>query len=147
MRFGSIVSHSSEETFGVAKSIGESLNEPAIFFLEGNLGAGKTVFAKGLVCGLGQPDPDDVTSPSFTLINEYDLRVKVFHIDLYRLESREDLRSLDLEEIFAQRAVILVEWAEKLGNVDLPGAVRVRIHDLGNDQRLIEIGPTSLDET
>ena len=144
MRFGTIISHSSQETFDAAKSLGESLNEPVIFFLEGNLGAGKTVFAKGLICGLGQPDPDDVPSPSFTLINEYDLRLKVFHIDLYRLETQEDLQSLDLEEIFAQPAVILVEWAEKLGNPDLPGVVGVKIGDLGNDERRIEIGPALL---
>lgn len=141
MRFGTTVSHSSQQTFELAKSLGESLTEPAIFFLEGNLGTGKTVFAKGLICGLGQPDPDDVPSPSFTLINEYDLRFKAFHIDLYRLETREDLRSLELEEIFAQPAVILVEWAEKLGNLELPGVVRVKIEDLGNDERRIEIGP------
>ena len=144
MRFGTTISHSSQETFDMAKSLGESLTEPAIFFLEGNLGAGKTVFAKGLICGLGQADPDDVPSPSFTLINEYDLRLKVYHIDLYRLETREDLRSLDLEEIFAQPAVILVEWAEKLGDPDLPGIVKVKIEDLGNDERRIEIGPAQL---
>ena len=144
MRFGTAISHSFQETFDMAKSLGESLTEPAIFFLEGNLGAGKTVFAKGLICGLGQTDPDDVPSPSFTLINEYDLRLKAYHIDLYRLETREDLRSLDLEEIFAQPAVILVEWAEKLGNPDLPGVVKVKIEDLGNDERRIEIGPSNL---
>jgi len=143
MRFGTAISHSFQETFDMAKSLGESLTEPAIFFLEGNLGAGKTVFAKGLICGLGQTDPDDVPSPSFTLINEYDLRLKAYHIDLYRLETREDLRSLDLEEIFAQPAVILVEWAEKLGNPDLPGVVKVKIEDLGNDERRIEIGRRS----
>ena len=144
MRFGTTISHSSQETFDMAKSLGESLTEPAIFFLEGNLGAGKTVFAKGLICGLGQADPNDVPSPSFTLINEYDLRLKAYHIDLYRLETREDLRSLDLEEIFAQPAVILVEWAEKLGDPDLPGIVKVKIEDLGNDERRIEIGPAQL---
>ena len=144
MRFGTTISRSWEETFDFAKALGESLTEPAIFFLEGNLGAGKTVFAKGLICGLGQPDPDDVPSPSFTLINEYDLRLKAFHIDLYRLETREDLRSLDLEEIFSQPAVILVEWAEKLGNPDLPGVVKVKIEDLGRDERRIEIGPVNL---
>lgn len=144
MRFGTTISHSFQETFDMAKSLGESLAEPAIFFLEGNLGAGKTVFAKGLICGLGQADPDDVPSPSFTLINEYDLRLKAYHIDLYRLETREDLRSLDLEEIFAQPAVILVEWAEKLGHPDLPGIVKVKIEDLGNNERRIEIGPAQL---
>ena len=141
MRFGTTISHSFQETFDMAKSLGESLTEPTIFFLEGNLGAGKTVFAKGLICGLGQADPNDVPSPSFTLINEYDLRLKAYHIDLYRLETREDLRSLDLEEIFAQPAVILVEWAEKLGNPDLPDVVKVKIEDLGKDERRIEIEP------
>ena len=141
MPFGTTISHSFQETFDMAKSLGESLTEPTIFFLEGNLGAGKTVFAKGLICGLGQADPNDVPSPSFTLINEYDLRLKAYHIDLYRLETREDLRSLDLEEIFAQPAVILVEWAEKLGNPDLPGVVKVKIEDLGKDERRIEIEP------
>ena len=140
-RFGTTISHSFQETFDMAKSLGESLTEPTIFFLEGNLGAGKTVFAKGLICGLGQADPHDVPSPSFTLINEYDLRLKAYHIDLYRLETREDLRSLDLEEIFAQPAVILVEWAEKLGNPDLTGVVKVKIEDLGKDERRIEIEP------
>ena len=140
IRFGTTISRSVQETFDLAKSLGESLTHPAIFFLEGNLGAGKTVFAKGLICGLGQPDPDDVPSPSFTLINEYELRLKVFHVDLYRLETREDLRSLDLEEIFAQPAVILIEWAEKLGDADLPGAIKVRIEDLGNDKRRLQIG-------
>ena len=141
MRFGTTISHSFQETFDMARSLGESLTEPTIFFLEGNLGAGKTVFAKGLICGLGQADPDDVPSPSFTLINEYDLRLKAYHIDLYRLETREDLQSLDLEEIFAQPAVILVEWAEKLGNPDLPGVVKVKIEDLGKDERRIKIEP------
>ena len=142
--FSSTVTHSHQETFDLGYSIGQSLQRPQIFFLEGNLGTGKTVFAKGLICGLGQADPDDVPSPSFTLINEYDLRFKTYHIDLYRLETREDLRSLDLEEIFAQPAVILVEWAEKLGNPDIPGVVKVKIEDLGNDERRIEIGPAKL---
>jgi tRNA threonylcarbamoyladenosine biosynthesis protein TsaE len=144
IRFGTTISRSVQETFDLAKSLGESLTHPVIFLLEGNLGAGKTAFAKGLICGLGQPDPDDVPSPSFTLINEYELRLKVFHIDLYRLETREDLRSLDLEEILGQPAVILIEWAEKLGDVDLPGAVRVRIEDLGNDERRLQIGSAQL---
>jgi len=144
MRSGTTISHSFQQTFDLAKSLGESLTQPAIFLLEGNLGAGKTVFAKGLICGLGQGDPDDVPSPSFTLINEYDLRLKAFHIDLYRLETREDLLSLDLEEIFSQPAVILVEWAEKLGKPDLPGVFKVKIEDLGNDERRIEIKPMDL---
>jgi tRNA threonylcarbamoyladenosine biosynthesis protein TsaE len=135
----SAISHSETETFNLAFSIGQSLQTPAIFFLEGNLGAGKTVFAKGLICGLGHPDPDDIPSPSFTLINEYELRFKVYHIDLYRLESAEDLRTLGLEEIFSEPAVILVEWAEKLGGEFQEDIILVKIEDAGDDNRRIKL--------
>ncbi len=141
LSFGSVVTHSAQETFDFAFSLGRSLIQAAIFFLEGNLGAGKTMFAKGLICGLGQADPDDVTSPSYTLINEYSLRLKVFHIDLYRLESVQELQTLDLEEIFSESAVILVEWAEKLGDHKLEDVVLVKIEDLGGDNRRIDIRP------
>ena len=139
--FGSTVTHSHQETFDLGYSIGQSLQRPEIFFLEGNLGTGKTVFAKGLVCGLGQADPDDVTSPSFTLVNEYPLRFKVYHIDLYRLDTPRDVQSLDLEEIFAEPAVILVEWAEKVEPqaFGVGQVVRVKIEDLGGDDRKVEI--------
>jgi tRNA threonylcarbamoyladenosine biosynthesis protein TsaE len=139
--FGSTVTHSHQETFDLGYAIGQFLQRPEIFFLEGNLGTGKTVFAKGLVCGLGLADPDDVPSPSFTLVNEYPLRFKVYHIDLYRLETPRDMQSLDLEEIFAEPAVILVEWAEKVAPqaFGVEQAVRVKIEDLGEDERKIEI--------
>jgi tRNA threonylcarbamoyladenosine biosynthesis protein TsaE len=136
---GPTVTHSSSETFDLAFSIGRSVTEPRVFFLQGQLGSGKTTFAKGLICGLGHPDPDDVSSPSFTLINEYQLRFKVFHLDLYRLETKQDVQSLDLEEIFAEPAIIIVEWAEKLDSWDLENMVLVKIEDLGNDDRRIEI--------
>jgi len=139
--FGSIVTHSHQETFDLGYSIGQSLQRPEIFLLEGNLGTGKTVFAKGLVCGLGLADPDDVPSPSFTLVNEYPLRFKVYHIDLYRLDTLRDMQSLGLEEIFAEPAVILVEWAEKVAPqaFGVEQVVRVKIEDLGGDDRKIEI--------
>jgi tRNA threonylcarbamoyladenosine biosynthesis protein TsaE len=141
LAFGTTFSHSPRETFELAFAIGQSLETPAIFFLEGNLGVGKTVFAKGLICGLGQPDPDDVTSPSFTLINEYLLRFKVFHIDLYRLDTKQDLRSLDLAEILAEPAIIVVEWADKLDLPELENVILVRMEDMGNDDRRIEVRP------
>ena len=141
LAFGTTFSHSPRETFELAFAIGQSLETPAIFFLEGNLGVGKTVFAKGLICGLGQPDPDDVTSPSFTLINEYLLRFKVFHIDLYRLDTKQDLRSLDIAEILAEPAIIVVEWADKLDLPELEDVILVRMEDMGNDDRRIEVRP------
>ena len=119
--------------------MGQSLEHPGVFLLEGHLGAGKTVFAKGFICGLGQTNPDDVTSPSFTLVNEYQLRLKVFHIDLYRLDKIRDLQSLDLEEILNEPAVVVVEWAEKLGKQARAGAICIKIEDLGGDTRKVEI--------
>ena len=142
--WGTTLSRSRQETFDLGYRLGESLAEPAVFLLEGHLGVGKTVFAKGLICGLGQEDPDDVTSPTFTLVNEYPLRFKVFHIDLYRLDKVEDLRSLDLEEILCEDGVVIVEWAEKLGRQARIRAVCVKLEDLGGDMRRIEIQPCSL---
>jgi tRNA threonylcarbamoyladenosine biosynthesis protein TsaE len=130
-----------QETFDLAYRIGQSLENPETFLLEGNLGAGKTVFAKGLICGLGQPDPDDVTSPSFTLVNEYQLRFRTYHIDLYRLDKIQELQSLYLEEIFSEPAVIVVEWSEKLGKQAQAGALHVKMEDLGGDLRKIDIQP------
>ncbi len=132
-----VVTRSAQETFQLAHSLGEKLDRPLIFFLEGSLGAGKTVFAKGLICGLGHPDPDDIPSPSFTLINEYELRFKVYHIDLYRIEGRLDLATLGLEEIFSTPAVILVEWAEKLEEEFQDEVIVVKIEDLGEEDRRI----------
>ena len=140
---GITVTQSPQETFELGYGIGQSLEQPAVFLLEGDLGAGKTVFAKGLICGLGQANPDDVPSPSFTLINEYPLRLKVFHIDLYRLDRTEDLRSLDLEEILHEDAVVVVEWAEKLGKQARAGAISIKMEDLGGDGRRIKIQLTA----
>ena len=141
LAFETVISRSSDETLQLGFSLGRRLAGPCVFLLEGSLGSGKTVFAKGLICGLGCPDPDDVPSPSFTLINEYAFRLKVYHVDLYRLETSEELLTLDLDEVFAEHAVVIVEWAEKLKDLVMRNAVLVRIIDLGDDNRRIEIRP------
>jgi len=120
--------------------MGQTLERPRMFLLDGSLGVGKTVFCKGMVCGLGLEDPDEVTSPSFTLINQYSARLPVFHLDLYRVEPGPDLETLGLEEILDREAVILVEWPEKLREQDRQGAVRVGLVDLGGESRRIEVG-------
>ncbi len=141
--FGTTITSSRDETFQLGFSLGCLLTSPGVFLLKGQLGSGKTVFAKGLICGLGCPDPDDVTSPSFTLINEYSLRLKVYHVDLYRLETVEELHTLDLEGIFAEPGIVIVEWAEKLKDLVPQRAVLVCMTDLGEDIRRIEIQPWS----
>jgi tRNA threonylcarbamoyladenosine biosynthesis protein TsaE len=135
--FGEFTTHSPEETFELAKSIGERLSGGEIFLLSGELGAGKTVFAKGLAAGLGI-DPADVTSPSFTLVNVHEGRLRFYHVDLYRLESDRQI-DLGLEEIFEdETAVTVVEWAERLTVVPA-GATEVEMVYVSNSERRIVI--------
>lgn len=132
-----LITGAAEETFDVAERIGAQLNARAVFLLSGDLGAGKTVFAKGIAAGLGI-DPAEVTSPSFTLINEYEGRLRLYHIDLYRLDAGAS-RELGLEEIFADdRAVTLIEWAERLDEVPAD-AVRVTIEYVSDGERRIRV--------
>jgi len=134
---GEFTTHSPEETFTFARSIGEQLNGGEIFLLRGELGAGKTVFAKGLAAGVGI-DPADVTSPSFTLVNVHEGRLRFYHVDLYRLESYRRL-DLGLEEIFEdEKAVTVVEWAERLSLVPVRATV-VEMLYVSNTERRIRI--------
>ena len=131
------ITHSAEETFELAERIGGRLTGRAVFLLSGDLGAGKTVFAKGLAAGLGV-DPVDVTSPSFTLINIYEGRLRIYHIDLYRLEQGATAE-LGLEEVLEEQgAVTLIEWAERLRQSPA-GAIRVQMEYLSDTEREITI--------
>jgi tRNA threonylcarbamoyladenosine biosynthesis protein TsaE len=134
-----MISTSEAETFRVGRELAQSLGLPAHILLYGDLGAGKTAFARGLAAGFGLQDPEEVTSPTFTLINEYRGRVKIFHIDLYRIETGR-LEGLGLDEIFDDpNAVVIVEWAERLGDFQTPGAVRVFLEYVEEGSRKIEI--------
>ena len=134
-----MISQSEEQTYAAAKELAGSLKIPAHILLYGDLGAGKTVFAKGLADGLGVRDVDDVSSPTFTLINQYSGRVRIYHIDLYRIETGA-LDGLGLEEIFDDpNAAVIVEWAERLGRFETPGAVRVFLGYVDDHSRKIDI--------
>ncbi len=133
---GEFITHSAEETFALARSIGEQLKGGEVFLLKGDLGAGKTVFAKGLAAGLGI-DPADVTSPTFTLVNSHEGRLRFFHIDLYRLEAGAH-QGLGLEEIFDdETAVTVIEWAERLGFVPARAAVVEMFYVSTSERRVI----------
>ena len=120
--------------------IGEQLKGGEIFLLRGDLGAGKTVFAKGLASGLGI-EPDDVTSPSFTLVNAHEGRLRLYHIDLYRLDFGSQ-ENLGLPEIFADgNAVTVIEWAERL-NVVPAGAIDIEMSYVSDCERSISIKQT-----
>jgi tRNA threonylcarbamoyladenosine biosynthesis protein TsaE len=134
---GEFITRSDEETFELGQRIGEQLRERAVFLLSGDLGAGKTVFAKGLAEGL-DIDSADVTSPSFTLINVYEGRLRLYHIDLYRLDEQSCLE-LGLEEILDEAgAVTVIEWAERAGFAP-DGAIQVEIFYLSDSERRINI--------
>ena len=129
------------DTFGLGKWIGEHLAGGEIILLDGPLGAGKTIFVKGLGDALGL-DAKDLTSPSFTLVNRYEARLTLYHLDLYRLtDGATAAYAVDLDELLSdERAVIVIEWAERLRGYPLPSPVfHVRINGDGENVRQISI--------
>lgn len=137
---GQFITHAAEETFELAYAIGEALDQSTVFLLQGDLGAGKTVFAKGLAAGL-DIDPADVNSPTFTLVNAHAGRLKLYHLDLYRLGgSAEELYEIGLDEMLGEpNAVVVIEWPERLSTFRLPAVYRVNLGDIGGEARRIEI--------
>ena len=133
------VTRSAEETREVGRKLGERLHGGEVVLLFGPLGAGKTIFVRGLAEGLGL-SPGDVKSPSYTLINEHHGTLSLFHADLYRL-SPDALVDLGLEELYGGDRVVAVEWAERLEEAgwDLGDAVIVEIdyHPSEDDTRMI----------
>jgi tRNA threonylcarbamoyladenosine biosynthesis protein TsaE len=128
---------SEDETIALGARLAAELPSHAAVLLIGNLGAGKTTLAKGIVKGLGAAPPEDVSSPTFTLIHEYSW--SVFHIDLYRLDTPEQVATLGLEEIFDRRAVVLIEWGEKFLELMPRDRIEIRLRTLGENSREIEL--------
>src|SRR5882724_6890784 len=123
------------ETYNLGKQVGRQLSGGEILLIDGPLGAGKTVFVKGLASAL-DIDPAEVTSPSFTLVNPYAGRLPLYHIDLYRLESGVSAaHAVDLDELLMdESSVIAIEWAERLGGYPLPpNRWRITISGDGDD--------------
>ncbi len=110
---------SPEETENFGKKIGVAMRSGMVIALTGGLGAGKTLLVQGLASGLDVPSEHYVTSPSYALINEYPGRFRLFHIDLYRINSRNDLEDIGLYEILSGPGVVAIEWAERLKQ-DMP---------------------------
>ena len=130
-----ILSRSDAETEAAGAALARSLRPGARVLLYGELGAGKTAFVRGLATGL-DIDPDEVSSPTFTLVQEYQGRVPLIHVDLYRLASGEvDDLGLDAQ---AAQGILAIEWAERMPRPD-PGAIEVRLEHAGEDQRRIVI--------
>ena len=138
---GEWLSADANETFSLGTRIGKQLVGGEILLLSGSLGAGKTILVKGIAAGLGI-DKEDVTSPSFTLVNPHDGRFRLYHIDLYRLDAGASAaHAVALDELLTnEKAVIVIEWAERLGDYRLPDSVwRIGISGDGDDPRTISI--------
>jgi tRNA threonylcarbamoyladenosine biosynthesis protein TsaE len=130
-------------TLAIAERVAEILlPTPRLVILRGDLGAGKTTLVKGIAAVLGAADAEEVTSPTFTLVHEYQgPKVKVFHLDLYRIETERELATLGIEEMIADpAALVLAEWGEKFPSVVELATGEVAIENLGGDERLLIIG-------
>ena len=131
------ITHSPEETEQLGAALGRKLNPGTIIAYEGDLGAGKTAFTRGLARGLGAKDM--VTSPTYTIVNEYlSGRMPLFHFDMYRLASSDDLWDIGWEDYLERGGVCAVEWSENAADA-MEGAIRVRIEKIGDESRRITI--------
>ncbi|MFZ5597599.1 MAG: tRNA (adenosine(37)-N6)-threonylcarbamoyltransferase complex ATPase subunit type 1 TsaE [Bacillota bacterium] len=135
----SLESRSPEETFALGEMLGRLAGPGDVFCLNGDLGAGKTVFAKGLASGLGVGD--SVVSPTFTIVNEYQGRVPFYHMDVYRLGSPSEMDDLGYEEYFYGQGVVLVEWAGRVGELLPEDRLDIHISVLGEGHRRIVFSP------
>jgi len=132
----SFESHSEEETIELGRRIAAELPSRAVVLLIGNLGAGKTTLAKGIVSGLGAAPEDDVSSPTFTLIHEYGAG-RVYHVDLYRLDTPAQVATLGIDEILEREAVVLIEWGERFPDLWPRERIEIRLRT-EEDRRVID---------
>jgi tRNA threonylcarbamoyladenosine biosynthesis protein TsaE len=139
MPASTVTTKSTEETIQRGREIGKRLKPPVLILLSGDLGAGKTTLAKGIVSGIGAAQEDEVTSPTFTLVHKYDRGTRVYHVDLYRVTSPHDFETLGLEDIFDESAVVIVEWPDKLSlKTDWP-VLRIKLEHESEDERRISV--------
>ena len=134
-----VFSLSEDETFALGRRTGQTLRPGSLVVLQGELGAGKTVFARGVAAGLGIAE-SEVSSPTFTLVQEYrGGRLPLFHADLYRLEGEQEIEALGIDAMLQGGGAVLVEWGERLPGHLRRGATVVHFEDLGEDARRIHV--------
>jgi tRNA threonylcarbamoyladenosine biosynthesis protein TsaE len=134
-----VTSRSREDTLKLGQTIGQAATGRLIIALMGDLGSGKTVFVKGLAKGLAVPEAFMITSPSYTLINEYPGRVPLFHADLYRLSNAIDIESTGLFDTMVADGVLAIEWAERLDQQSLAQDMLIHFTIKKDDTREISI--------
>jgi len=124
---------SEEETIQLGEALARELPSRGVVLLIGNLGAGKTTLAKGIAKGLGAAEPEQVSSPTFTLIHEYG--PKLYHVDLYRLDTEAEVATLGLDEIFEKNAITLIEWGERFPALMPADRIEIRLDSISDDVR------------
>ena len=131
------ITHSPEQTEAVGAALGKLLQPGAVIAYQGDLGAGKTAFTRGVALGLGARE--SVTSPTYTIVNEYlSGKYPLFHFDMYRLASSDDLFDIGWEDYLDRGGICAVEWSENVAAA-MEGAVRVRIEKTGEESRCITL--------
>jgi tRNA threonylcarbamoyladenosine biosynthesis protein TsaE len=135
---------SGAETIEAGRKLAQLLTPPQLLILRGDLGTGKTTLVKGIAEALDAAEADEVTSPTFTLIHEYDgardgQPVKLFHLDVYRLEGERQLETLGLDELLTPDALVLVEWGEKFKSIRKKATGEIVIASTGGDTRKITV--------
>ena len=131
-----VESSSEEDTFQLGKRIGSSLLAKTFIAVNGELGMGKTVLCRGVVAGMGL-DPDIVSSPTFTIVNEYPGNPGILHFDFYRVEKSNELFQIGWDEYLERPEVILVEWAEKFKNILPEKRVEISINEKGDNRTIL----------
>jgi tRNA threonylcarbamoyladenosine biosynthesis protein TsaE len=132
------------DTIEVGREIVSLLSPPMLMILRGDLGAGKTTLVKGIAQALDAAEPDEVTSPTFTLVHEYDgtragKPITLYHMDVYRLEGERQLESLGLDDMLTEDAIVLVEWGEKFASIQKKSNGEIFIENIGGDTRRITV--------
>ena len=130
------ITASAADTVALGRRLAADLD--GVVLLIGNLGAGKTTLVKGIAEGVGAAREEEVSSPTFTLIHEYGNPVRLYHIDLYRLETEREVESLGLEEIFAMGRLVLIEWGERFPRLMPAPRTEISITERDDESRLIE---------
>jgi tRNA threonylcarbamoyladenosine biosynthesis protein TsaE len=131
--------NSDEETRALGGRMAPLLPERGVVLLIGDLGAGKTTLTKGIAEALGAAPADEVSSPTFTLIHEYGDPVRIYHVDLYRLDTSEEAWRVGLEELFERPALTLIEWGERFPELMPEERIEIRIEHAGEDRRTITL--------
>ncbi|MFC1498779.1 tRNA (adenosine(37)-N6)-threonylcarbamoyltransferase complex ATPase subunit type 1 TsaE [Verrucomicrobiota bacterium] len=145
MTHSPIISHSVEDTWNIARSLVEQLPDRAVLALYGELGSGKTCFVQGLAAALKIKQA--VTSPTFTIVNEYSGTRQLYHIDLYRLNSPDEVLALGFEEYLETNGITAIEWAERAGDLIPASAIHIRFETTQNpDQRKISVNHPAEEE-